>query len=217
MTSLVTPAQVMALVQSNLTPDQVQDVINREEAALARQITELSGERTQAFYVGDPAARGLWWDVISMSWPQGRSPWATLWMANDRMGPLGLLRPTSAVVVVDNGETVADSDIRLLRQGTLVERGAGGWNGPLVEVTYTPDDELEVERVVIELCRLTMTETGYQEEQIGDYRYVKALRQGGTPVDPRKALIRSLMTHLPKGTMRIRTQAEDDRIGAVGS
>lgn len=215
MVSLVTPAQVTALVQSNLTSVQIQEVIDREEAALARQITDLSGSRAQAFYIGDPAARGLWWDVVSMSWPQGRSPWATLWMMSDRMGPLGLLRPTDAVTVKDNGVTVAAGDIRLLRQGTLVERASGGWNGPLVEVTYTPNDSLEVVRVVIELCRMTMTETGYQRETIGDYTYQKHLRPAPGEIDPRRALIRSLMTHLPKGTMRVRTSVEDDRIGAV--
>jgi hypothetical protein len=120
------------------------------------------------------------------------------------------------VTVVDNGVTISAGDIRLLRQGTLVERASGGWNGPLVEVTYTPNDSLEVVRVVIELCRMTMTETGYQAEHIGDYSYAKHLRPGPGEIDPRKALIRSLMTHLPKGTMRIRTSSEDDRIGATG-
>ncbi len=208
-------ADLRALVPSPLTDDQLTSIIAREEAALARQITDLSGERTQAFYIGDPAARGIWWDVVSMSWPEGRSPWATLWMMSDRMGPLGLLRPTDTVTVVDNGVTVSPGDIRLLRQGTLVERASGGWQGPLVEVTYTPNDALEVVRVVIELCRMTMTETGFQRETIGDYTYQKHLRPAPGEIDPRKALIRSLMTHLPKGTMRIRTSSEDDRIGAV--
>lgn len=215
MTSLVTPAQVMALVPSRLGSSDVQDVIDREEAALARQITDLAGSRTQAFYVGDPAAMGLWWDSLALSWPDGRSPYTSIWMMSDRLGVLGLLRPTDSVAVKDNGVTVSTGDIRLLRQGTVVERASGGWNGPLVEVTYTPNDALEVTRVVIELCRMTITETGYQSETIGSYSYAKALRPFPGEVDPRKALIRSLMTHLPKGSMRIRSSSEDDRIGAV--
>jgi hypothetical protein len=215
MTSLTTLAQVKALVSpaQPMADADIQDVINREEAMLARQITDLSGSRTQAYYIGDPAQMGLYIDTVAMQ--PDRSGYAAFWMMNDRLGPLGLLRPTDAVTVVDNGVTISAGDIRLLRQGTLVERASGGWNGPLVEVTYTPNDELEVIRVVIELCRMTMTESGYQAEHIGDYSYAKHLRPGPGEIDPRKVLIRSLMTHLPKGTMRIRTSSEDDRIGAT--
>ena len=215
--TLTSVSDLRALVPSELADDQLATVIAREEAMLARQVTDLAGPRTQAWHIGDPATMGLWWDTRGVA-PGGSGPlsYSSMWVMPDRRGPLGLLRPTDAVAVVDNGAPVADSDIRLLRQGTLVERAAGGWNGPLVEVTYTPNDALEVVRVVIELCRMTLTETGYQSEQIGDYRYAKHLRPAPGEADPRKALIRSLMTHLPKGTMRIRTQAEDDRIGAVG-
>jgi hypothetical protein len=209
--AVTTVSDLRALVPSPLTDGQLVSIIAREEAALARQITDLSGERTQLYYIGDPAAMGLWWD--SAVW----APGTRIWILSDRMGPLGLLRPTDAVTVKDNGVTVSSGDVRLLRQGTLVERAAGGWQGPLVEVTYTPNDSLEVVRVVIELCRMTMTETGFQAENIGDYGYKKHLRPAPGEIDPRKALIRSLMTHLPKGTMRIRTSSEDDRIGAVGS
>lgn len=208
MASLVTPAQVKALIPSALTDPQLQDVIDREEATLTRQVTALSGPRTQLYYIGDPATMGLWWDTAAWT------PGTRIWIMSDRMGPLGLLRPTDAVAVKDNGVTITDT--RLLRQGTLVERSAG-WVGPLVEITYTPNDQLEVVRVVIELCRMTMTETGYQSEKIGDYGYAKHLRPAPGEPDPRKVLYRSLMTHLPKGTMRIRTSSEDDRIGAVTS
>jgi hypothetical protein len=206
---LVSLADVRAVIPTRLTDAQLAPIIAREEAMLARQITELAGPRTQLYYIGDPAAMGLWWD--SAVW----APGTRIWVLSDRMGPLGLLRPTDAVAVTDNGVAVSAGDLRLLRQGTLVERAAGGWRGPLVEITYTPNDALEVIRVVIELCRLTMTETGYQSETIGGYRYVKHLRPAPGQVDPRKELIRSLMTHLTKGTMQVRTSSEDDRIGAV--
>jgi hypothetical protein len=206
--SLVTPAQVKALVQTMLTDDQVQDVIDREEATLARQITALSGSRTQLVYSGDPASLGLWWD------PAAWEPGTRVWILSDRMAPIWLLRPTDAVTVKDNGLTVAGSDVRLLNRGRLVERASGGWRGPLVEVTYTPNDALEVTRVVIELCRLTMTETGYNSERIGDYGYTRSLPGGESPTATRKALIRSLQTHLVHSTMRVRTSSEDGRVGA---
>lgn len=210
----VTPvADVRALVPSVLTDDQLGSVIAREEAALARLVTDLAGPRTQVYYIGSPAQAGMWWDAAAMSSPEGRHPIAAFWLVSDRTGPLGLLRPTDAVSVTDNGVAVAPGDVRLLRQGTLVERASGGWHGPVVAVTYTPNDLLEVRRVVIELCRLILTETGYQAERVGDYSYAKHLRPAPGQPDPRRELVRSLMTHLPKGTMRIRSSSEDDRIG----
>jgi hypothetical protein len=205
-TEPVTPAaDVMALVPTALTEDQVTSLILREEAALARQVTDLAGERTQAFYVEDPASSGLYIDAVSLA------GYSSIWILSTPTGPLGLQRPTDAVEVVDGGVALDPSEVRLLRQGTLVERVSGAWRGPVVEVTYTPNDLLEVQRVVIELCRITLTETGYNAESIGDYSYTKKPAVPGTP-DPRKALIRSLMTHLPLGTTRVRSSSEDDRI-----
>jgi len=198
----VIPSQLRPLVSSALTDAQLQDVIDREEAALARQISALYGARTQTWYVGDPGS--VWMYAAELP---------TSWVTSDRMGPLALLRPTDAVTVTDNGVSVSGSDVRLLRGGTQVERASGGWDGPIVTVTYTPNDALEVTRVLIELCRLTLTETGYQSEQIGDYRYDRGARQAGG--DPRRVLIRSLMPHPARGTVRVRTSSEDDRVGAV--
>jgi hypothetical protein len=205
-TSLVAPADVRALVPTALVDADLQKVIDREEAALARAIGPLSGARTQTWYIGDPSP--LWWDQAAFPGPN-----VAVWILSDRRGPLTLLRPTDAVTVTDNGVTVSGSDIRLLRRGTAVERGSGGWNGPVVTVAYTPNDALEVARVVIELCRETLTATGYQSETIGDYSYTKALRAAAGQADPRHELVRSLMTHLPRNTMRLRTQGEDGRIG----
>jgi hypothetical protein len=212
-TSVTSVAQVRALVSTSMSDADLQGVIDREEAALARQVTALAGDRTQTWFVGDQSAMGLYRDSLTTLPFSGRGPFMGAWMTVDRMGPLSLLRPTDAVVVTDNGVTVADDDIRLLRGGTQVERASGGWQGPIVTVAYTPNDALEVARVVIELCRLTLTETGYQSERIGEYQYDRGAKPAGA--DPRRALVRSLMPHPAKGSMRIRTSSEDDRIGAV--
>ena len=202
-TSLTTLAEVRSLVSTKLADADLQGVIDREEAALARQIGPLSGERTQTFYIGSSAP--LYLDPVL-------DP-RNAWIQSDRMGRLVLQRPTVAgddLVVTDNGTDLDPTDVRLLRGGTAIERASGGWTGPVVEVTSVPSDELEVKRVVIELCRLTLVETGLASEQIGDYQYT---RSAESPADARRSLIRSLMTHPPAGTLRVRTSSEDDRIG----
>jgi hypothetical protein len=204
--STVTPEMLMALVSTTLSEQDVQALIDREEAALARQVTQLAGSRVQVYYIGDPAMFGLYLDPVSLEQA------AAVWILPDRYGPLGLLRPTDGVVVVDNDVTLDAADVRLLRGGTQVERASGGWDGPIVTVTYTPNDYLEVQRVVIELCRTTMTETGYQSERIGDYQYA---RGPGAAAADRKRLVRSLLTHGVVGTTRVHSSSEYDRVGGA--
>lgn len=217
--SVVTVEQLRALVPATQTDDQLQEVIDREEHYLEVELRgPLTGPRTQTFYVGDPAAMGLWIDTRVLL------PGSPIWMMSDRMGPLGLMRRTDGLSiagtppvvfsVVDNGVAVIPTDLRLLRYGSLIERASGGWNGPIVTATYEPNDTLEVLRVVIELCRLTLTETGFFAEAIGEYRYTKRSDKAD---ESRKMLVRTLKTHLPKGMMRIGVASEDDRIGAVGN
>lgn len=202
MTSATSIAEVRALVSTPLADDDLQDVIDREEAALARQIGQLSGERTQTWHVGDqsgPAASGA-------------LPGAMV--SSDRMGPLALLRPTDAVTVTDNGVAVTAEDVRLLRKGTQIERASGGWTGPIVTGTYTPNDLLEVKGVVIALCRLSLGETGFESETIDGYSYTRG-SASQTPASQRKALVRSLQTHPPRGTVGVRTSNDTARVGAV--
>ena len=174
--SLVTVAEVRALVSTELSDDDLQDVIDREEAELASRIGPLTGARTETFYPDHSAER------------------------------LYLRRPTATVTLVSDGTTLTlgddDGEYRLLGSGTTLNYNANNW-GEIVTAAYTPNDELRVKRVLIELIRLTSTETGYVSERIGQYSYSKAQTPGAAQTT-RDALIRSLQPNLGKGSMRLR-------------
>lgn len=166
-------AEVRALVATGLGDPDLQSVIDREEQYLAHELgAPISGERTQS----------VW-----------RSGW--YWRDSDH---IYLARPTDAVTAItDNGVSIDPSAVRLFGNGSLLERVSGGWAGPLIELTYTPNDRLRVVRVVIELCRLTLGETGFNSEDIGDYRYQRSGILQATSMQiqstSRKALVRSLL------------------------
>jgi hypothetical protein len=69
-------------------------------------------------------------------------------------------------------------------------------DGPLVEIDYTPNDAAQITRVVIELCRLTLTETAYNAEDLGGYKYQRAGIKPATSMQIQAAsaaaLVRSL-------------------------
>src|SRR4051812_15402423 len=92
--SLVSPAQVRALVDTDLSDPDLADVIAREEAALARAIGPLAGERTETMYIA--------------------------WHPDAHELPLALRRPTDAVTVEDNGVDVT-ADVRLHGNGRVIE------------------------------------------------------------------------------------------------
>ena len=174
--SLVTVAEVQALVSTELADDDLQDVIDREEAELASRIGPLTGARTETFYPDHSAER------------------------------LYLRRPTDSVTVVSDGTTLTlgddDGEYRLLGNGTTLNFNANTW-GEVVTAAYTPNDELRVKRVLIELIRLTATETGYTSERIGQYSYQKSQTPGAAE-STREALIRSLLPNLGHGSIRLR-------------
>lgn len=137
MTSLLSVAEVEALMATGLDPVAVQGVIDREEDWLANDLAngigQLQGERTVSLYPPAPHA------------------------------PLNLTRPTiaSSLTVVDNG--VTRTDVVLLNQ-LVLEPGNGRWVGPLVTVKYTPSDVLQVKRVLFELIRGTLAASPYAAE-----------------------------------------------------
>lgn len=191
--SVTTAADVRALVKSSASDGDLQAIIDREEAYLARELrAPIAGERTQQ----------VW-----------RLPF------QHSYSDITLMRPTDAVTtVVDNGVTLDLSRIRLLDTGGVIELADGPWSGPLIEVTYTPNDELEVVRVVVELCRLTLQETGYSEEQIGTYRYSRG-RSLATPMQiqasSRRTLVRSLMLQPRLGSPRLERGTSTEREAVV--
>lgn len=214
---LVSVASLRALVPSSLGDDALREIIDREEAYVARELWwpgGLGDEVTQTFYVNDPSLRGMYVDTAFFGASDRGRSLTFGWVTADVRSPLWLLRPTRSVTVVDNDIELPSTDIRLLRRGTFVERASGGWQGPRVTVSYTPTDTREVARAVIELCRLTLTETGYASEQIGEYRYQKRTDK---PDETRKSLIRSLRTHWPVGSVRMAGSNEDRRVGGMAS
>ncbi len=150
--SQVTVAEVRALTDASLSDGDLQGVIDREEAYLARRIGPLVGPRT-----------------VTISQP------ATEFFR--------LMRPASTATATDAGAATA---VELVDE-RYVYRANGYWNGA-VTITYTPNDTAEVERVIIELVRLALSETAYMSETIGDYSYQRPEGRGRT------ALVASLMT-----------------------
>lgn len=176
--TFVSVANVRAIVSTELTDDQLSGVILREEEELASVVGPLGGPRTETFY------------------PEARQP-------------LYLQRPTGSVVVTDVGAVVPDTTILLTGGGTRLTRyrsaqtsvAGSYWIGP-VTVTYTPNDAARVTRVVIELCRLTLTETGFEAESIGDYSYSN--RGSGTSTESRRRrLMASLKVSKGPRTVRV--------------
>lgn len=217
--NLTTIDDVRALVSTPLSDAQVMDIIKREEAALARKLfwpAGLGEPATQHFFTNDPALRGMYIDTAFFTTANRGRALSFGWVTSNISGPLWLLRPTDAVEVRENGTLVPDHDIRLLRRGTMIEKATGAWRQPEVTVSYTPNDLDEVRAVVIDLFRLTVTETGYESESIGDYSYRRQGSRAGKTITELKAeLIRPLRTHWPVATVRIAGSNEDRRIGGI--
>ena len=174
--SFVSVAEVQALVSNELADEDLQAVIDREEAELAARIGPLDGARTETFYPDHAGER------------------------------LYLRRPTDTVTVTNDGTAVTlgddDGEYRLLQRGTVLHLVNDTW-GEIVTAAYTPNDELRVQRVLIELIRLTTTETGYVSERIGQYSYQRAQTPGAAQAT-REALINSLIPNLGMGSIRLR-------------
>jgi len=155
-----------------------QRIIDGVEARLAREIGPLTGSRTETFFVSVASSAGR----------------------------LGLRRYTSAVEVIDGaltGGSPVDADsIRLVANGSAVIRSYVSsfrwWNGPYVRITYTPNDQTEVEDALFGLVSLSIAlPTGLQSEQIGSYSYRTGGGTGQGPgVDGQRAAIISGL--LPK-------------------
>lgn len=182
--SLLTVGEVQNATGSAVDPQALQEAIDREEAWLERRIGALEGERTVVYYL----------------------------RYTDLDDPLLLPRPTNAVDVVDGDISVSASVIRLLGAGTFIERADASWTGPSVAITFEPNDTLEVKRVVLELVRLSLVQTGYQSERIGEYSYTLT---PGSHRSERTALLRELRIHRGANTIRLRSSLHPARVGDV--
>lgn len=180
MANVLSTDAARVLVDTNLNDADLETVIGYEEAWLARRVGQLTGERAQRLV------------------PRAYSDSSRLY----------LLRPTDSVEVSDAGTDLDPAAFTLVENGRAIEVVSGAWVAaglwPLgvVEATYTPNDEDEVKRVVIELLRLTLVETGFRAETIGAYSYT---RDSSGP--QREALVRGLLPRRRAGTVPIASSA----------
>ncbi len=166
--SAVTTDDVLSHVNTSASVYDIQQLIDEEEAYLARRIGPLLGERTETFLLPHP------YDILR------------------------LRRPTSAVVVNDNGADLDDDLVLLKANGWRVSQSSVGWVGP-VAVTYTPNDWLEVRRAVVDLVRTSLaiseqkaSEGAYESETIGAYSYRRATG-AAIPQAQRRAIVANLL------------------------
>lgn len=142
-----------------------QDIIDEQEAWLARRIGPLEGDRTETFYVG----------LASVT------------------GKLGLRRYTDAVVVTDAG--LAFTAFRLVDEGSAIVQVYSAasriWRGPYVTATYAPNDADEVRKGLYDLIALACEPVGtLRSEQIGSYSYN---RGEATPAAMRSAILSEIL------------------------
>lgn len=183
MPTLLDPDHVAALMSPGIDTSDLVLVIEREEDWLANDPVDGIGP-----LVGERT------DV--------------LWVAPGDDRPLLLARPTAAVEIVDGGTPVPPDDVRLL-DGTRIER-VGAWRGPTVAVTSTPSDQHSVERVLLELVRLTLSASPYQQESSEGHSYTRPADLGVT----RARLARSLRPHRGPRSTRLRTGLASARVTA---
>lgn len=167
--SAVTTDDVLSHVATDRSVYDLQELIDEEEAWLARRIGPLVGPRTELFRL--PSG----YDILR------------------------LRRPTDAIIAAtDNDVEVDVADLELRHNGWRVTRASGIWLGN-VGLTYTPNDWYEVRRVVIDLVRGSIAlaeqkagETAYDSERIGEYSYVRATG-GRAPQAMRRGIMSSLL------------------------
>jgi hypothetical protein len=94
-----------------------------------------------------------------------------------------LQRTTDAVVVsgVDPANVV-------LSEGRYVS--VAYWGSWPVVITYTPNDELEIKQAIIDLCRLTLTNSPYNSESVDVHSYTR-----GASIDSLREAIARRITH----------------------
>ena len=168
--SLVTLEECRARPGIQLPADDgvAQDIIDEQEAWLARRIGTLVGDRTETFRVG----------------------------LGGTSAKLGLARPTDSVTVVDGTVTLDASRTALVDHGASLIIAdvelTPWWNGPYVRVTYEPSDELEVRKALFDLIALAGSPIEkHKSEQIGAYSYSGGGVQGLTAA--RGVIVSSLL------------------------
>lgn len=148
MTSLVSPANVKALVNTALSDPNLQLVIDRVEAQVTQKI-------------GAP-------------WTDDSTP-AQIVKTYRGEGPY-LFTPTeihSVVSIVEDGSTLTTDDYRTWAGGVIDRLPEGTSWGDRCVLTYQPVDDRKVRtQVIIDLVRLVIERTAMKSESIaGEYSY----------------------------------------------
>ena len=147
MTSLVSPADVRALVKNDLTDLQLQGVIDRIEA----QVTERIGA------------------------PQDDSMSTTITKTFRGEGYY-LFMPTeiyAVVGIVEDGNTLTRDEYQTWAGGVIERLPSESYWGDRITVTYKPTDNRKVRtQVIIDLTRIAIERTAMKAESIGgEYSY----------------------------------------------
>lgn len=194
MSLLSTDEALGAGIGADLDTDALQAAIDEEEAWLARRIGPLTGERTQ------------------------RYPLAYL---RPTTGEVRLRRPTDAVEVLSEGTDISDA-VELRRDGWRVgllprgDRYTGAAGTGVLEITYTPNDELEVKRAVKQLLAMqlgTVTGGGVTMEQMDGYMYQ---RGAGVSTRSRASIVASLREPAEAGSTRLHSSLPHGVATALG-
>lgn len=147
MTSLVSPANVKALINTSLADATLQDVIDRIEA----QITER---------IGAPQADGYTVEIVKTLRGEGSY----------------LFLPTeiyAVVSIVEDAATLSSDQYETWAGGVIERLPDGSHWGDRCVVTYRPaDDRLKRKQVIIDLVRLVIERTAMKQESVaGEYSY----------------------------------------------
>lgn len=190
------PPEVLSVEQAQaanlgggLSDEALEAAILEEEAWLARRIGPLTGERTQRF------------------------PLAVL---RPTSSEVHLKRPTDSVEVLADGTDIS-AECELRPGGWVVARLPEGTRyAAVVEVTYTPTDELEVRRALRQLLALTLTtqaSPALAGETMGSYSYQRAT---GETSRLRQGIVRSLQEPSTAGSTRLRSGVAHGTAGQLG-
>lgn len=148
MTTLVTPANVKAIVKTSLSDDDLEDVIDRVEAQVNAKI-------------GAP-------------WTGNDTPSSVVKTLRGEGTCLFLPTEIHAVTsIVEDGATLAVSEYQTWGAGVIERLPIDSTWGNRVVVTYQPaDDRLKRTEVIINLVRLVIERTAMKSENIaGEYSF----------------------------------------------
>ncbi len=170
MPSLLAPADIRTHIETDLPDVALQRIIDAEEAAIVTRFGPHTTE-DETFEVSD-------WDVTQGGLSSAGAPWGEVFPYGAST-KITLGRPAQTITTVTEWigvvQTVLDaSDYELYEARRLIRVTTGshprmGW-GHRVRVQYTPvADNARRIRVLIDLVRLELAQTGLKGDRFGDF------------------------------------------------